>query len=290
MSSRTIVVGLDAHDGWEQTVDWAADEAAREGGAITLVHVTSVAEELWHDPAGRDQRPGPHPLTTAELLLDRARARVAARRPGVPVQAVLRRGGVRDELHATARDARLLVVGSRRHRTVWSRLFGTTGSSLTRRPPCPAVVVHQMHPGEVRRGVLVGVDGTEHSLPALRFAFRQASSTHRPLTVVHVAPALGGDRTGRSDHRRMLAEAVAGFREEFPDVPVTSTVEDGDPVPVILRAGRAMHLIVLGAHHHRPASELLLGSVVAPIVERATCPVAVVPAAEPTTAGTRRTS
>ncbi|GAB6987694.1 universal stress protein [Nocardioides pyridinolyticus] len=280
MTSRDIVVGLDTHDTWQDAVDWAADQAARENRALTLVHVADSAEELWHDASGHERRIGVVQIQTAgELVLDRARTRVAERTPGVPVHVVLRGGGVRDGLHAVAQGAHLLVVGSRRHRTLWSRLAGTRGAAVTRRPPCPAVVVHAVHPGEVRRGVLVGIDDTEHAAAALRFAFRQASLTGRPLTVVHVAPeAVYGAPTDEDDQQLSVAEAVAGLREQFPDVPVRTTVERGDPAAVLLGCGRRMNLIVLlGAQHRRPVVEVLLGSVVGPVVDRATCPVAVVP-------------
>ena len=279
MTSRTIVVGVDAHDTWQDAVDWAADQAAREGRTLTHVHVADPAGELRHDPDGHERRVGVPPAATVSArLLEEARTRVAQRAPDVPVHAVLRGGAVRTELHAVARDAELLVVGARRHRTLWERLVGTIGSSVTKRPPCPAVVVHAVHPGEVRRGVLAGIDDTEHALPALLFAFRQASMTGRPLTVVHVAPEpTYGTPSDEAQRRMAVSEAVAGLREQFPDVPVQTRVERGDPSRVLLEAGRAMHLIVLGSHHPRPLPELLLGSVVSPVVERATCPVAVVP-------------
>ncbi|GAB6987930.1 universal stress protein [Nocardioides pyridinolyticus] len=279
MTSKSIVVGLDDRSPWQEAVDWAVDQAVRENRALTLVHVTDTAEEIWHDTGGRDRRVGVVAAPrVGDLLLDQARSRAVERAPDLLVHAVLRSGAVRDELLAMACEARMLVVGSRRHRTVWSRLFGTTGSAVTSRPPCPVVVVHGMHPGEVRRGVLVGIDDTEHARTALRFAFEQASTTDRPLTVVHVGQKLTyGEPSDEPEQRLAVAEAVAGLREEYPDVPVRTTVERGDPPTVLLRLGKDMHLIVLGTHHRRPMAELLLGSVVVPVVERATCPVAVVP-------------
>ncbi|GAB6987698.1 hypothetical protein JCM10369A_42240 [Nocardioides pyridinolyticus] len=96
--------------------------------------------------------------------------------------------------------------------------------------------------------------------------------------MVHVGMRLTyGEPADEPDQRLAIAEAVAGLREEYPDVPVRTTVERGDPPTVLLRLGNDMHLIVLGTHHRRPIAELLLGSVVVPVVERATCPVAVVP-------------
>lgn len=279
MTSKDIVVGLDDRSPWQDAVDWAVDQAVRENRALTLVHVTDTAEELWHDTGGRDRRIGVVPAPrVGELLLDQARSRAVERAPDLLVHAVLRGGTVRDELLAMAREARMLVVGSRRHRTVWSRLVGTTGSAVASRPPCPVVVVHAFHPGDVRRGVLVGIDDTEHARTALRFAFEHASTTARPLTVVHVGLRLTyGVPSDEPEQRLAMAEAIAGLREEYPDVPVRTTVERGDPANVLLRLGRHMHLIVLGTSHLRPIAELLLGSVVVPVVDRATCPVAVVP-------------
>lgn len=279
LATGTIVVGVDAHDTWQDAVDWATDQAALEGRAVTLVHVAEAAEQIWHDPDGRERRigvpPGPG---VAGLLLEQARARATTRQPDVAVRATLCSGGVRDSLHIAARDAHLLVIGARQHRTLWSVLFGTVGSAVAKRPPCPTVVVHNVHPGTEGRGVLAGIDDTEHSRAVLRFAFQQASWRHLPLSIVHVALApTYGEPTDESEQHLEMAEAIAGLGEEYPDVTVRTTIARGEPSYALLRASRAMHLAVLGAHHRHPTSELRFGSVVAPVVERATCPVAVVP-------------
>lgn len=275
----TIVVGVDAHDTWQGAVDWAADQALLERRPVTLVHVADTQEQLWHDAQGHERRIGVEPATTtAEQVLGLAAARVRSRAPGVPVHAVRHTGGVRGTLHAVARDAHLLVVGSRQRRTLWSTLFGTSGSSIAHRPPCPTVVAHVAHHVRPRQGVLVGIDDTDHSRAPLRFAFQQASWRGLPLEIVHVAlePTYGATHD-EPEQQLEMAEAIAGLREEFPDVAVHTTIARGDPSEGLLRAGRDKHLVVVGAHHRRPMSELQFGSVVAPVVERATCPVAVVP-------------
>lgn len=275
----TIVVGIDAHDTWHDALDWATDQAVLERRAVTLVHVADSREQLWRDATGHERRIGVDPSpTVAELLLEMARAHVATRAPGVPLHLVRDAGGVRTALYAVARDAHLLVVGARQRRTAWSVLFGTVGTSVAHHPPCPTVVVHSPQRAGERHGILVGIDDTDHSRAALRFGFQQASWRRLPLSIVHVAlePTYGEARD-EPEQQLEVAEAIAGLGEEFPDVVVQTTIARGDPSAGLLRASRGEHLIVLGTHHRRPMSQLQFGSVVAPVVERATCPVAVVP-------------
>lgn len=275
----TIVVGVDTHDTWQDAADWAAGQAVLDGRGVTLVHVADTTEEVWHDTGGHDTRIGLARAPSApELVLEQARTRVVARAPRLAVHTVLRGGGVRGALHEVAQDAHLLVVGARRHRTLWSRLFGSVGSGVVRRPPCPAVVVHTTNPGLVHRGVLAAIDDTERSAAVLDFAFRHASQRALPLTLLHVAPEpTYGPPEDDPEERRYLAEAVAGRREIWPDVHVQTIVRRGDPTAEVLDAGRRMNLIVLGVHEGRSLADLLLGSVVSPVVEQADCPVAVVP-------------
>ncbi|HEU5036605.1 MAG TPA: universal stress protein [Nocardioides sp.] len=277
----TIVVGVDTHDTWQDAADWAADQAVLDGRGVTLVHVADTTEEIWHDPAGHDTRIGlAEAVSAPQQVLEQARTRVVARAPHLAVHTVLRGGGVRDALRTVAQDAHLLVLGARRHRTLWSRLAGTVGAGVVRRPPCPAVVVHPTNPVLVHRGVLAAVDDTARSDAVLRFAFRQASQRGLPLTVLHVAPEpTYGPPADDPEEARYLAEVVAGLREVWPDVPAQTVIGRGDPSAGILDAGRRMNLVVLGAHEGRSLADLLLGSVVSPVVERADCPVAVVPPA-----------
>ena len=109
MTGADIVVGLDAEGHWQPTVAWAAAQAVREHRAITLVHVTDTVEELWHDTSGRDRRLGvTHAGGAGEQVLEQAQAQILQRAPDVAVRGVLRGGGVRQELHTMARDARML--------------------------------------------------------------------------------------------------------------------------------------------------------------------------------------
>jgi nucleotide-binding universal stress UspA family protein len=276
-----IVVGLDTHDGWERPLDWAVDQAVLEGRALTIVHAMDGPESLWRSPGGHETRIGvldrPAP---PQLFLDDARVRALTRAPELIVHEVLHSGGPREVLSATASDAHVLVIGARHRGHMWPRLVGSVSASIARRPPSAVVVVHADPRDDRHDGVLVGVDDTGSSQAALRFAFAQASLHGWPLTVMHVAPetiSAGRDAERQQEERLHLANALAGASEDYPDVPVRTVVEQGDPAHCLLAASRATALVVVGAHHGRGISDVLLGSVVVPVVERARCSVAVVP-------------
>ncbi|HTW13868.1 MAG TPA: universal stress protein [Nocardioides sp.] len=264
----TIVVGLDQTEHWRDALDWAVDQAAREHRAISLVHALTPSRS--GDSAARS-------LAGARLL-DDARERVGHRAPEMTVHTVLRTGRAVRILHETATRARLLVVGARAHPTLWDRVTGATGGQVARHPSCAVVVVHRHTRRAAARGVLVAVGDSPLSREAVAFAADQAAQRGSPLTVLHVVPLPSVSRAADDDvgARRRLAATISSVRSSFPSVAVRTAVVRGDPVGCILQAGRGMALIVLGAHHPSPA-DLVLGSTVTPVLQRAACPVAVVP-------------
>lgn len=248
----TIAVGVDGSPGSEVALHAAVDAAVAEHRPLTIVHVAGSA------PMG-------------PLVLTDARVAAEKRAPGLEIHLVLRVADARDVLVAVSEHAATLVVGSRGRGPTRSLLLGSVSLSVTRRARCPVVVVRPHHPGLVRRGVLVGADGSPASTPTLAFAFRQASVRRLPLTVLHVVEHSLDDL---EEHRLLVSEAMAGLRERYPDVPTRVEVVVGRrPDAALLAVADQMDLTVVGTHHggmtHR--------SVVAAVVERARCPVAVVP-------------
>jgi nucleotide-binding universal stress UspA family protein len=225
----TVVVGLDGSPSSEQALDWAIDLARRERRQLTLAHGLEPM----------------HEQTEALEILERARARCHDLAPDLSVHTALWKADPRVVLRDLGEGAAAVVVGSHGRGPVASRLLGSVGLSVTRRAPCPVVVVRPHHPGAVRNGVLVLAD--ERSRPAVEHAYRQASLRDLPLTILSVA-----------DDGLAVAEAVAGLAEKFPDVRSRTLV--GDPAHESAR----MDLVVVGVAH-------------AGVVERADCPVAVVP-------------
>jgi nucleotide-binding universal stress UspA family protein len=76
-----------------------------------------------------------------------------------------------------------------------------------------------------------------------------------------------------------LSEALAGWREKYPDVVVHAEVIRAHPVAGLVSASTAQYLLVVGKHGHHAMTGTLLGSVSQGVLHHATCPVAVVPSA-----------
>lgn len=271
-STGTIVVGLDGSRSSEFALTWAMEQARLERRGLTLVHA------VGHD----DPR-------TAPVLMARARDLLARKAPEVTALERVEPDDPRDLLLTTAKDAAMLVIGSRGRSPMRSTLLGSIGMTVVRHAPCPVVVLRPGNPGLVREGVLVGIDATEHSRAPLEFAYRQASLRRLPLTVVHAVPAalpvgsapylVPGVPESADETHLALAEATSGMTELYPDVNVRTRVVTGPARSALLRAARRMNLVVVGSHHGSAVADVVPGGTVpTSVLGHATCPVAVVPA------------
>jgi nucleotide-binding universal stress UspA family protein len=283
-----VAVGIDGSPPSQQALAEAVDIAVGEHRPLLLVHAVGSDEARWTDPTGHDNRAGLEGRETPGLeLLHAARAEAVRRSPDLEVQELLRVADPRDVLAAVSRHASMLVVGSRGRGPVRSMLLGSTSLAATRQAGCPVLVVRPYHRGTVRNGVLVGIDGSQDSVPALELAFRESSRRGLPVTVLHVVPRIPrsvaeptiyevtGDEL--EEHRMWVAEEMSGLQERHPDVVVHTEVVTGLPHDELVKRAERMNLVVVGAHRGGLASELVLGSVAASVVERAHAPVAVVP-------------
>lgn len=274
----TVVVGVDGSASARTALCWATDQAITERRPLTLV----CAESSVDDGVGQS-------------VLEQARMEVSSQPAELEVHELLIVADPREALLQLSRQAALVVVGSRGRGPVRRLLLGSVGVAVTRHASCPVIVVRPGHPGLVRHGVLVGVDGGETSRAVLDFAFRQASFRGLPLTVLHTfvdAPAYGAAAgipvpvvveplSELEEERLLLAECMSGLQEKYPDVRVRTELARGLPAERLLQEAPRMNLVVVGSHPGASAaSHLLRGSVAMTVVEHATCPVALVPVGE----------
>ena len=193
-------------------------------------------------------------------------------------------------LIAASKFAGILVTGSHGHSAIPDALIGSVSQQVAIHSSCPVVVVRETsNPDAAASGdVVVGVDGSEASEPTLGYGFAYAASTGGSLIAVHTwwwepleGTSLGepwmGDWTEiASQETTVVSESLAGWSEEYPDVPVRSRIVRGDPVVKLLDQSRGASLLVVGSRGRGGFIGLLLGSVSRRVLKRATCPVAVV--------------
>lgn len=133
------------------------------------------------------------------------------------------------------------------------------------------------------REVVVGVDGTECGLTAVRWAAQEADRRSAPLRIVHAAPYLG--RPGPDGAappelpraRGITAVAYTTARHTSPGVRAATEVVPADPMTTLLRAAAAGQLVVLGSSATGAADELVLAPVALRVAARSPQPVVVVP-------------
>lgn len=127
--------------------------------------------------------------------------------------------------------------------------------------------------------IVVGVDGSEKSKDALRFALDEARRWGAKLHVVHAfwewEPI---PRTEEIEQERdaWLAALVREVAGEVADVEIVSSTVETDAAPALLAAAQSAELLVVGSRGHGGLGELLLGSVSQQCALHASCPVVIV--------------
>ena len=142
-------------------------------------------------------------------------------------------------------------------------------------------------------GIIVGVDGSDHSRHALRWAMHEAVLRHVPLTVMTVRPDQVRPATtiywglhalpGNSQNLDLLQKAVQEFVDKVASesggrVPeVTVSVATGNPVEELVKASRDADMLVLGSRGSGGFARLLMGSVSSQVAHHAVCAVVLIP-------------
>lgn len=152
---QPIVVGWDASDGSQRGL--AAVAELFPGATVVAASVWEpTADTVALDPVGDALGA----MTGIYAELDELGEQVAAERAsegerqasmaGLRAESVVRRGSAANALAdiAEERDARLVVVGARRHGRVGAALLGSTSGTLLRRSRRPVLVVPAAAPAE----------------------------------------------------------------------------------------------------------------------------------------------
>lgn len=150
--------------------------------------------------------------------------------------------------------------------------------------------------------IVVGVDGSDESTRALRWAAGEAALRHVPLHVVFACAPTGGvcgaglsvPRQVYDDFvhagRELLRDAVETAHAVAGDVVVTSDMPNEPPSPTLIELSRTARTVVVGASGSGGFAGMLAGSTAVAVAGHAHCPVLVVrgrdkDAASPVVAG-----
>ncbi|KOY56963.1 universal stress protein [Streptomyces sp. XY332] len=278
--SRDIVVGIDPDRNWHLALAWAADEAQRRRLPLRLVLVVPPQ----HDTQHVDDTPGQTALRqTGSDRLEQACNWVRDRHPEVAVTGDLLGGFPAPVLGGAAREARMIVLGSR-HLSRTAEFFsaGSLVVPVTAQAHCPVVVVGDSeHISQQPPYIVAGIDGSASATAALAFAFDEADLRGGALRVVCVWQRplimLDDEEVALRAQRTLLSEATAGLSEKYPDVHVTHEVLTGHPVEELARAAEFALAVVVGRRGRGGYTGMWIGSVVHGLLHRAHCPVITVP-------------
>lgn len=280
---RSVVVGLDGSAESRAAAEWAAGEAKRRGLSLTLVHVLEAVPEplalARFLGGGTQQRwSGRIPREVAEEL--------KPRHPGLDVSVEQVPGRPAEVLNRAAKDAELLVLGSRGLSGIGGFLVGSVGQAVVTQAEQPVVLVRA---GEQAADgpVVLGLDTDHPDDTVIAFAFEAAARRVTPLRVVHAwnpppyfAYGLPADpeldaALGKQD-AATLAEVLHRWKEKYPAVEVVEESRPGSPAVHLVDASRQASLVVVGRRIRRSPLGAHIGPVTHAALHHATAPVAVV--------------
>lgn len=278
-TSKPIAVATNDSPQSQAAVEWAARRAAKAGLPLTILYVVDdrwVAEPIpWTGEL----------VEEGERLVEKAAARV---RDGLPVEVTTKvlEGGISGSLRKYSAQVSMLVVGSGAPHLGGS--LRDRALQVAAAAKCPVAVIG-VHDTEGRKGVVVGVDGSEEATQAVAFAAAEADREGEELTVVYAvwqpdkwvdSGALTQTLSQRieDEEQMVLAETVSGLSEDYPDLVVHRILDtELEPAAALVKAAAGANLLVVGSRGRGGFKRLLLGSTAHAVLTHLPCPTVITP-------------
>jgi len=277
---RLIIVGVDDSAEAEAAAKWAVQEADLRKDDVLLVHAYEVpllpsSGRAAAIAQGHQER---------QALLDKVAATLVVP-PKMHLDQLIEIDSPESLLPELSERAELTVLGQD-HRALSGRMpLGHTASTVVSMSRHPVVTVPRgwTAPADDRRPIAVAIDGLHSSSSTLGFAFTEASLRQAPVLVVHSAP-LSELTMGEQGTRLNLAEILAGWKADFPDTDVETFLLAGPPRDTVASVSADAQLLVVGVPYRGREFTRWIRSVARAVLDRATCPVAVIPQQHPRSA------
>ncbi|MFB1066701.1 universal stress protein [Natrinema sp. H-ect4] len=191
--------------------------------------------------------------------------------------------------YASEIDADVIVIGTHGRHGIQRLVLGSVTEAVVRDGEVPVLVVSPDGELDVRypyQTIVVGVDGSEHSLAAVKRAVSFASphATIHVLSVIDVTPVVADERIKaqfETAAKTIVNDAEAAARAAGAN-DVETEVLIGPPAREIRSkaADVGADLIAVGTHGRRGVDRLLLGSVAERVLRTAPTPVLTVRSAD----------
>jgi nucleotide-binding universal stress UspA family protein len=298
VSPGSIVVAVDGSEHAARAVRWAVEQAGLEQRPLVVVNAAGegdVRAAAWAEAAGSYPHGPSDILHGSRAIVDEAVELARSLRSDLTIVSMPVVGDPRQVLVDLSSSAYLMVMGSRGRGTFRSLILGSVSAAVSKHAACPVVICRPVSAEPLSHGVVVGADGTPESTGVIEFAFQQASFRRLPLTVVHCfwdisaavadveeLPQGEAGPDSQADLRLLLSQSIAGLSEKYPDVQVSLRLTLGLVDEGLAALTPEAALIVVGRHPMHGLSRVFSVALATAVVERAHCPVAVVPTPETT--------
>ncbi len=286
-SKYGVLVCVDGSAASDAAVSWGAREAIMRKLPITLMHAVPPVVVGW--PVGQLYADMPEwQQDDSQHVIDQARKTLTTslgdrEPPEIRTEAVY--SSVAPTLIDASKDAWMVVAGSQGLGAVGRLLLGSVTTGLVHYAHCPVAVIHSDEgtAPDPSAPVLLGIDGSPASEAATALAFDEASRRGVELVALHVwsdvgvFPVLGMDWHDRErEAQEILAERLAGWQEQYPDVHIERKLHCDKPSRWLLEEAQHAQLVVVGSRGRGGFPGMLLGSVSSAVAQSARVPVIVV--------------
>jgi len=272
-----ILVPIDGSASSLMAEETAAIIAKKFSATVT---VFSVAQELkvgYQLPRNIEDEIVGHIEQEAEKIINDAQALFSEEEVSVEAKKG-KSGDPAESILELSKDCDLIVMGAHGENEEDPYALGSVTKKVMRLAIRPTLIVKKITP---LSDLLVGIDGSEHSIKAFKYAAEIAEKMGSRLTLLNVQEPRIYDyapQTAKDLGERILSNAVNALEKE--KVKVDKKVEFGVPSDKIVQVAEKgnQNLIVLGSRGLGTVKRFLLGSVSDDVAHKAKCSVLIIPA------------
>lgn len=302
---RPILVGLDGSENAETALWWAVEIAYNSERALHILSsyplpvIVGLGASAGYMPPVLGSEEVREADTEHRSLLDKAKARILAKRPDMRVETFLEQGSPVVALLRESQNCSMIVLGTRGVGGAHALLMGSTSYSIAHRAKCPVVLVPESSELTERGKVIVGVDGSTNAMNAANWAADLANALNRPLEIVtawhypyavmspEMGPISGPDieelrlamlRDAKSLVGRVRDRIIADHTiDGLSDAPaIEMNIYEGSSTDSLIDSSQPCDVVVVGSRSHSVLASVLLGSTALGLAHRSKGPVVIV--------------